>query len=743
MRRGVVVLAGLLCALISQPAAQGPAADPASQGRPYVEPAVVARAAQGDGVRVIVTLRQPALREEAFDVSRGRTEIASEIADRVMTRLPRGKAVKRFPELPVLALTVNAAELATLASSADVASVRVDQLRKPRLSESVPLIGAPTAWAAGGTGSGWAVAVLDTGVDKTHPFLSGKVVSEACYSTTDPGSLASSVCPGGINSTATGSGVACPSGVAGCSHGTHLAGVAAGTGASFSGVAKNASLIAIQVYSRIDSAAFCSPDPSPCVGAFDSDVLAGLNRVYALRHSVKIASALVALGSGSYTSACDASVPDYKAAIDLLRGAGIATVVSAGNQGLATAIEAPACVSTAVSVGATDKNDQLASYSNRSPQLSLVAPGSAIYSPEPGGFYSFFSGTSMSAAHVAGAWAAMKGVRPTGSVPEILEALTSTAVPIPDAAASAVRPRIDLAGAVPAIQQQRSKLPDFDGQLSGDIFFRNATPGRFAAWLINGGTVTGTSSYNVGTEWRPALYGDVNGDNRSDIVWRSPGTVAFWLMNGTGLQGSAFYGVGPEWSLSAVGDLNADGKDDLVWRSPANGMVAFWYMNGTAIAGSYFFGVGLEWDLLGSGDVDGNGADDLVWRNTAGTVLIWFMNGGSLQSTAVFGAGFEWSLVGLGDLNGDGRADLIWRHNVTGMLAVWFMDGSTMLGSAFLGGAGLEWALVGAGDMNSDGRADLAWHRPGTVTVWFMNGGTIQGSTSFGVGAEWTPVGAQ
>ena len=83
------------------------------------------------------------------------------------------------------------------------------------------------------------------------------------------------------------------------------------------------------------------------------------------------------------------------------------------------------------------------------------------------------------------------------------------------------------------------------------------------------------------------------------------------------------------------------------------------------------------------------------------------------------------------------------RERVTGMLAVWFMDGSTLLGSAFLGGAGPEWALVGAGDMNSDGRADLAWHRPGTVTIWFMNGGAIQGSTSFAVGPEWTPVGAQ
>lgn len=741
MRRGVVAVLGILCLAGLQPAAQSrTSAGP--QGRAHVDAAVLVRSANGERVRVIVQLRSPAT-WQSLDMSQSAlVESVSDVADRVLSGLPRGKAVRRFPDLPVLALTVDAQELDALRRSADVLHIREDVLRKPRLAESVPLIGAPTAWAAGATGSGWAVAVLDTGVDQSHPFLSGKVVSEACYSTTDAGSAASSVCPGGINSTAAGSGVACPSSVAGCSHGTHLAGIAAGTGASFSGVAKNASVISIQVYSRIDSMGFCSPDPSPCVGAFDSDVLAGLNRVYALRNSVKIASALVALGSGSYTSACDAAIPDYKNVIDLLRGAGIATVVSAGNQGSSTTIEAPACVSTAVSIGASDKNDQLASYSNRSIQLSLVAPGTAIYSPEPGGSYSFFSGTSMSAAHVAGASALMKGVRPTGSVPEILKALASTGVPIPDAAAGTTRPRIDIAAAVPAIQQRRSSLPDFDGQQSGDIFWRHSTPGRFSLWLINGATVTGTSTYNVGTEWRPALFGDVNGDGRSDIMWRSQGTMAFWLMNGTVLQGSAFYGVGPEWALSAAGDLNGDGRDDLVWRSPSNGMVAFWYMNGTTLIGSSFFGVGLEWDLLGAGDVDGNGADDLVWRNTSGTTLIWFMNGGALQSTASFGAGSEWSLVGLGDLNGDGRDDILWRHNVNGTLAIWLMDGSTLLSPAFIG-AGPEWALVGAGDANSDGKADLVWHRPGTVAIWFMNGGAAQGSTFLGVGQEWTPVGAQ
>lgn len=84
-------------------------------------------------------------------------------------------------------------------------------------------------------GVGQTVAILDTGVEKTHPFLMGKVVSEACYSTNNADlSSERPVCPGGVtNSTAPGSGVNCA--ISGCDHGTHVAGIVGGKGATFSG----------------------------------------------------------------------------------------------------------------------------------------------------------------------------------------------------------------------------------------------------------------------------------------------------------------------------------------------------------------------------------------------------------------------------------------------------------------------------------------------------------------------------
>src|SRR4030042_2192729 len=90
------------------------------------------------------------------------------------------------------------------------------------LNLSVPRIGASTMHTSGLTGSGIAVAILDTGVDKNHPFLSGSVISEACYSTNSSTFGSSSLCPGGVSeSTAGGSampyGGNCPAGA--CRHG--------------------------------------------------------------------------------------------------------------------------------------------------------------------------------------------------------------------------------------------------------------------------------------------------------------------------------------------------------------------------------------------------------------------------------------------------------------------------------------------------------------------------------------------
>ena len=361
--------------------------------------------------------------------------------------------VHKYKYTPHIAITVDSAALDALLSSPYVTSVEEDILVPPTDNWNVTRIGASQLHTSSITGSGVAVAILDTGVDKTHPYLNGSIVSEACYSTNEAFYGSSSLCPQyEEESTAVGSampyGGNCPTGE--CSHGTHVAGIAAGRsgiqGSLGPGVAPEASIIAVQIYSRFDTEADCGVGYAPCVMSWSSDELKGLERVYELRNTYAIASVNMSLGGGTYTGYCDKESPAMKAAVDNLRVAGIATVIASGND-YSCAISFPACISSAISVGATDVNDAVELYSNSASFLSLFAPGSSITSSIPlddGGGYESWSGTSMATPHVAGAWALMKQAFPYATVDNILDAFTTTGLSVYDQYCSLTKQRVNV-----------------------------------------------------------------------------------------------------------------------------------------------------------------------------------------------------------------------------------------------------------------------------------------------------------
>jgi len=367
------------------------------------------------------------------------------------------KIHREFNTIPGVALDVDQATLQAIINNPSVASVEEDVAVPPNLQDAIPLIDADNAHSSGYKGEGQVVAVLDTGSQTNHPFLSGKVVSGACYSSN--GSGYSSLCPGGATSSTTiASSTNCNLNYSsGCAHGTHVAGIAVGKsgtstsdGTIISGVAPLAKLIPIQVFTRFTTPSNCGAGVYSCVLSWSSDQISGLERVYALRNTYSIASVNMSIGGGTHTSTCDSN--SLKAIIDNLRAAGIATVISSGNDGYGNATGAPGCISTAITVGATTKSDNEASYSNSASWVDLMAPGSAINSSVPISGYSgnTWNGTSMAAPVIAGAWAVMKSKYGTATVSSIESKLESTGKSVWSYNAG-YKPRVDLDNALAAL----------------------------------------------------------------------------------------------------------------------------------------------------------------------------------------------------------------------------------------------------------------------------------------------------
>lgn len=477
--RNTLSFALLLILVLATPALAGVPPDrmPPPSGVPVFPPPqpsvserhaeLLEQAQDAGSVPVIVELRTKLKPEATLPgpaaIANQRAHLAA-LQDRVLDRLPAPAIanLKRFNLFPGFALQASPEELQALLDDPDVETLHEDRLHVPLLFESVPLIGGDTAGTFNGyTGDGQVIAILDTGVDKHHPSLTGKVVAEACFSTTNTDAGSTSLCPGGVQqSTDPDSGLDCDPSIYGCGHGTHVAGIAAGGDDTYTGVARDAELIAIQVFSEFTGSDCPDPDSDPCVSAFSSDIMQGLEHVHGLRHSLAIASVNMSLGGGAYTEPCS-TVPT-RAPIADLKLAHIASVVASGNSEYTNAIAQPACVPEAVSVGSTDKQDDVSSFTNSADFLDLLAPGHLIWSSVLGDSYGAMSGTSMAAPHVAGAWAVIREARPAASVDDTLAALTDTGVLITDTRTGAdnrVLPRIRPANAMDQLAGPAAESP--------------------------------------------------------------------------------------------------------------------------------------------------------------------------------------------------------------------------------------------------------------------------------------------
>lgn len=425
------------------------------------------RARERGAVRVLVglALEPAAVPSGPLGIAARQAHVAG-AQQRVLERLrhsPRG-AVRRLRALPYVSLEATPALLAELAAAPEVRSITRDRLLAPQLDLSVPHIGGDAALALGWDGEGTSVAVIDTGVDAAHPGLAGRVVEPACFSLEGD-------CPdGSTEQVGPGAGVHCDWAV-GCFHGTHVAGIVAGDHATWRGVAPAAEVVSVQVFSAFSGADCENAGEDPCALAWTSDVARGLEYVLSLTATRAVAAANLSLGFGGYGSqlACDTDPLNAPLvdAIAALRAAGVASVVSSGNDGLTGGLSAPACLSDAVSVGATDVADAVAVFSNSAPFLDLLAPGVAIASSVPPDLLGFTwgvaSGTSMAAPHVAGAFALLRQASPYATLAALETALATTGAPVLDPRNGVTTPRIDVAAALAASAPRCANGVDDDG----------------------------------------------------------------------------------------------------------------------------------------------------------------------------------------------------------------------------------------------------------------------------------------
>lgn len=289
----------------------------------------------------------------------------------------------------------------TPALTGGIMRITRDRTIRPTLDRSVPMIGAPDAWAAGLDGSGVTVGVVDTGIDMGHPDLAGAVVDSANF-TEEP-------------DVADGSG-----------HGTHVASTIVGSGRAsggrYKGVAPGAKLVVAKVFDASESAS-------------ESQVMAGMEWV--ATHGARIVN--LSLG-GAVTDGTD---PVSTLVDELTARTGALFVVASGNLGGDRSVTSPGAASSALTVGAVDKQDSLADFAGKGPRLGdaavkpeIVAPGVAITAARAAGtamgsplgeHYTAASGTSMATPHVAGAAAILAQQHPDWPASRLKDALVSTA----------------------------------------------------------------------------------------------------------------------------------------------------------------------------------------------------------------------------------------------------------------------------------------------------------------------------
>jgi len=321
----------------------------------------------------------------------------------VAQRLIEGATlVYHYRMIPATAMKAKARVIQALSKDPSVEKVWQDLPVHICLDVSLPLIGVPRVWSEGGyRGQGIKIAIVDTGLDPEHPDFAGRI--------------------------AAGKGFTGGSYVDDNGHGTHVAGIAAGSGSAsggrYVGVAPEASLYIAKVLRANGSGMM-------------SDVMAGIE--WAVEQGVHVIG--LSLGGPAPCDGTDALSETCDAAVE----ASVVVCAAAGNQGPgAFTVGSPGCARQVITVGASTDDDTVANFSSRGPtsdnrvKPDIVFPGVDIISCRAKGtsmgnvtddYYTEASGTSMATPHTVGAAALLLQAKPDLRPAQVKELMMATAL---------------------------------------------------------------------------------------------------------------------------------------------------------------------------------------------------------------------------------------------------------------------------------------------------------------------------
>ena len=331
-----------------------------------------------------------------------------------------GTVVRRMTSVKATAVHTRKRDLgrlwSTMTREGATGKVWLDAIGHFTGGEGTQQIGAPAAWQAGLTGKGMTVAVIDTGVDVTHPDLAGRVAAQVDFSPVADGGAPTST---DVHDLA--------------GHGTAVASIVAGNGAAsdgrYRGVAPDVTIVSAKA-GDYDVAA--------------SSVIAAMEWAAGTKHAQIVNMSL------AFPDAPEDD-PIETALQDLTKRYGTLFVVGAGNSGHNGNnpnaagdydVGSPATADDALSVGAVDHDDQLADFSSRGPRLGdnaikpdLTAPGADVIAARSadsrgsGPYTDGMWGTSFAAPYVAGSAVLLKQAHPGWTPAMLKSALMGTARP--------------------------------------------------------------------------------------------------------------------------------------------------------------------------------------------------------------------------------------------------------------------------------------------------------------------------